>query len=96
MGKTVPSYMMALEFEIEKWSCFRKRLQTPEEREGFDALMDMCRKYAIAAGNVCDPFLFEPMAMSILLGQQKEIRKLEEEIRVFLVKKSSLVVYQIG
>ena len=35
MGKTVPSYRMALEFEIERWKGFRKALQSEEEREAF-------------------------------------------------------------
>jgi hypothetical protein len=43
MGKTVPSYRMALEEEIDKWEGFRKALHSEEEREAFDELMDMCR-----------------------------------------------------
>jgi hypothetical protein len=31
MGKTVPSYRMALEFEIERWKGFRKALQSKED-----------------------------------------------------------------
>jgi hypothetical protein len=43
MGKTVPSYRMALEFEVERWKGFRKALQSGEDREAFEELMDMCR-----------------------------------------------------
>ena len=30
-----------------------------------------------------NPIVFEPMVMSILLGQQKKLLKLEEELKVF-------------
>jgi len=60
MGKTVPSYRMALEFEIEGWKPFRKALQSEEEREAFDWLMDMCRNNAMASSAACNPVIFEP------------------------------------
>ena len=43
MGKTVPSYRIALEFEIDTWRGFRKALMSDVDREVFDGLMDMCR-----------------------------------------------------
>jgi hypothetical protein len=73
---------MALEFEINTWRGFRKALTSDEDREAFDELMDMCRNNAMAAGNACDPIIFEPMVMSILLGQQKKFRKLEHNLTV--------------
>ena len=68
MGKTVPSFRMALEFEIDKWRGFRKALTSDEDRAAFDELMDMCRINAMAAGNACNPIVFEPMVMSILVS----------------------------
>jgi hypothetical protein len=47
---------------------FRKALQSEEEREAFDILMDMCRNNAMASGNACNPIIFEPMVISILLA----------------------------
>ena len=79
MGKTVPSYRMALEFEIHKWKDFRNALPNEEEREAFDVLMDMCRSNGMASGAACNPIVFEPMAMSILLAQQKKLRELEQK-----------------
>ena len=77
MGKTVPSYRMALEFEIQRWKNFRKALKCEEDVEAFDQLMDMCRSYASAASNATNPIILEPMIMSILLAQQKKLQKLE-------------------
>lgn len=79
MGKTVPSYRMALEDEIVKWKGFRKGLQTEEEQKAFDELMDSCRTNAMAGGNSCNPIIFEPMIMSIALSIQKRIDKLDEK-----------------
>ena len=80
MGKTVPSYRIALEFEIDRWKSFRKALQSDEEREAFDALMDMCRNNGMASGVACNPIIFEPMAMSILLAQQKKMQELGNKL----------------
>ena len=86
MGRTIPSFRMALEFEIENWKDFRRALQTQEQRKAFDELMDMCRNNAMAAGCACNPIVFEPMVMSILLAQQKRIIKLEKELEAIAPK----------
>jgi hypothetical protein len=72
MGKTVESYRMALESEISRWNGFARGLSKPDQ-EAFEELMDMCRINAMATGNACNPIVFEPMVMSILLGQQRRI-----------------------
>jgi hypothetical protein len=82
VGKTVESYRLALESEISRWNGFDRAL-SKEDRETFGELMDMCRSYAMAGGNATNPIVFEPMVMSILLGQQKRLRKLEQELKVF-------------
>ena len=81
MGKTVESYRMALEGEISRWNGFARALRKPD-REAFEELMDMCRINAMAAGNTCNPIIFESMVMSILLGHQKKLRKLEHNLTV--------------
>jgi hypothetical protein len=77
MGKTVESYRMALEDEINRWKGFEKALRI-EDKKAFDALMDACRNYASAGSNATNPILFEPMVMSILLSQQVKISRLEK------------------
>jgi hypothetical protein len=79
MGRTVESYRMALEDEISRWQGFSKVLCT-EDREAFEALMDACRLFASAGSNATQPILFEPMVMSILLFQQKQLRRLEKAL----------------
>ena len=75
------SYRMALEGEISRWNGFARALRK-DDREAFDGLMDMRRINAMAAGNACNPIIFEPMVISILLGQQKKLRKLEHTLTV--------------
>ena len=78
MGKTVPSYRMAIEDEIRRWKPFVDCLSEPD-KAAFEELMDMCRANAMAGSNACKPILFEPMVVSMLLGQQKRIIALERD-----------------
>jgi hypothetical protein len=79
MGKTVESYRMAIEDEMNRWSGFGKALRV-EDKTSFDALMDACRSYTSAGSNATNPLLFEPMVMSILLSQQVKISRLEKAL----------------
>ena len=79
MGKTVESYRIALDMEIQRWNSYTKALRN-DDREAFEQLMDMCRNYASAGSNAARPTMFEPMVMSILLNQQKKLIKLEKEL----------------
>jgi len=79
LGKTVKSYRMALDREVQRWSGFARALRK-EDRAAFDRLMDICRNYASAGSNATRPVLFEAMVMSILLNQQKLLNRLEKEL----------------
>jgi hypothetical protein len=79
MGKTVPSYRMALEDEINRWNGFARALRI-EDKEAFDQMMDSCRSFASAGSNATQPILFEPMIMSILLSLCERLQKLEEKL----------------
>ena len=81
MGKTVPAYRMALEEEISRWSGFARALRR-SDLEAFDQLMNMCWNYASESSCATNPIVFEPMVMSILLGQQVRIQKLERQLKV--------------
>ena len=85
MGKTVPTYRMAIEGEISNWKGFRDALASEEEKQAFDQVMDLCRVQAMAGSSACNPILFEPMVMSVLLGQQKMIRTLQRKIDALLI-----------
>ncbi len=75
MGKTVPAYRIALEFEINTWKDFKKALPKEEDRKAFDDLMDICRVFASESSMATNPIVFEPMVMSMLLGPPKKVTK---------------------
>ena len=79
MGKTVESYRMALDHEVQRWSGFARALRK-EDREAFEQLIDICRNYASAGSNATRPVLFEPMVLSILLDQQKALNRLKKDL----------------
>ena len=80
LGKTVPSYRVALEYEKQRWNGFTKALQL-QDKEVFEQLMNICKNYASAASNATRPVLFEAMAMTILLDQQKTINILKKQLQ---------------
>jgi hypothetical protein len=58
MGRTIPSFRMALEAEIQSWSAFRRSLGK-DNREKLDDLFDQARSNCMAAGNAVRPVVFE-------------------------------------
>ena len=88
MGKTVESYRMALESEINRWNGFARALRK-DDRETFEELIDMCRNNAMAGGCACNPIIFEPMVMSTLLEQQKKFQELGYNLTEVCGKKSA-------
>jgi hypothetical protein len=88
MGKTVESYRIALEQEINRWSGFARALRR-EDLNAFEELLDMCRSFASESSNATNPIIFEPMVMSILLAQQEKIKELENELHEIFWLRSS-------
>jgi hypothetical protein len=92
LGKTVPSYRMALEYEILSWKPFRKSLENKEDLEAFDRLMDACRSNAMAGGCACRSVLFEAALMTMMLSQAKRILALEEKLNAVRAEEAGLRV----
>jgi len=89
MGKIVESYRIVLEQKIIRWNGFDRALRK-ECREAFDELMDMRRNNAMASGNACNPVIFEPMVMSIVLSQNKKLREIGYKLYEILWEKTNL------
>jgi hypothetical protein len=85
VGKTVESYRLALDTEIQTWNGFAKALRT-DDRDAFEHMTDACRNHASAGSNATRPEVFEPMVMSILLEQQKRLMRLEKELFAVMQK----------
>ena len=56
MGKTVPSYRMAIEGKLPAGKAFRNALPSDGEKQAFDEMMDMCRTNAMAGVTLVSRF----------------------------------------
>ncbi len=79
MGRTVPSFRIALEQEIARWQNFRKALRA-KDRRVFDFLMEKARNHSDAGMLANRPVILDSIFMGILLEQQKEIDRLRGEL----------------
>jgi len=68
---------MTLEEEIRRWKKYRDALRSGE-RQTLDELFDACRLHASASSMSNRPVPLDSMLISILLEQQKAIRRLRE------------------
>ncbi len=66
MGRTIPSYRLAIDMEIAKWTPFRDALRKPE-KDIFENMLLRSKLYASAGGMMARPVVLEAMFMSILL-----------------------------
>ncbi len=76
MGRTVPSFRIAVEMERRKWKSFRGLLDK-KERKIFDEMFSYSRLYNSACSNACRPVLIHPILMSIIFELYKQLRKFE-------------------
>ena len=76
MGRTVPTYRMTLESIIHSWTDFRRALPR-EDREVFDQMVNRARMHSSASTYAAFSDPVEGALLSILLEQEKEIRRLK-------------------
>ena len=79
MCRTVPSFRLALEHEIERWKEFKRALR-PEDKKVFDQLMNYARIHADAGSMSARPMLSEVLFVSFAIEQEKRINQLEKKI----------------
>ncbi len=60
-----------------------RALTSDEDKQAFEAMMDLCRIFASESSTATNLIIFEPMVMSILLDHQKKLKKLEHKLAVF-------------
>jgi hypothetical protein len=79
MGRTVPTFTMVLQQEIESWEKFRRALRR-EDQEAFDDLFRAARLQLASSAYAARPIPFESMMMSMVIMQQRTIRDLQEAL----------------
>ena len=76
MGRTVPTYRMTLESILQSWADYRRALPK-DDREAFDEMTNRARMHASASTYAAFADPVEGALLSILLEQEKEIRRLK-------------------
>ena len=76
MGRTLPTFNIYLEHEMEQWRPFRRALRK-EDQEAFDRLFALAKRHMAEAAYVARPVPFDTLVMAILLEQQKQIEELK-------------------
>lgn len=75
MGRTVPTYRLALEAMAQQWNDFRRALRKGD-REAFDQLMNKARMHASASTYAISMDPTESALLSMLLEHEKELARL--------------------
>ena len=81
MGRTVPTFTMVIQAEMETWSKFRRGLRK-EDQEALDELFRAARLQLAGSAYAARPIPFESMVMSMLIMQQRIIRELQKKLTV--------------
>jgi hypothetical protein len=79
MGRTIPSFRIALEMEKEEWKPFRNALDK-SDRKIFDEMFDIPQFYISACSNSVQHVRLHPILMSILLYNYKQLTRCTSEV----------------
>ncbi len=79
MGRTLPSWRIIAQEEVEKLRKFGESLR-PGDRAVFEDLLSACILYASAAGSLAWPAKDFPLIISMLFAQHKRIMELESSV----------------
>ena len=79
MGRTIPSWRMVAEAEVEKMKKFRDSLRL-DDKIIFEDLLNQCKLYASAASSLASPVKEMPLIISILFAHHKKLTELEKRL----------------
>jgi hypothetical protein len=79
MGRTVPTFTMVIQQEMQSWSKFRRGLRK-EDQDALDELFRAARMQLASSAYAARPIPFESIAMSMLVSQQRMMQNLQERI----------------
>jgi len=80
MGRTVPTYRLALERMVQQWNDFKRALRK-DDREAFEALVKSARMHASASTYAISVDPSESAFLSMLLEHEKELMRLRKALR---------------
>ncbi|HXX64380.1 MAG TPA: hypothetical protein VEO56_11355 [Bacteroidota bacterium] len=79
MGRTVPTFTMVIQQEMESWGKFRRGLRR-EDQEALDELFRAARLQLAGSAYAARPIPFESIAMCMLLAQYRMIVQLQRRV----------------
>lgn len=79
MGRTVPTFNMFLQAEIDSWAPMRRALRR-EHQEAFDHLFTRVRCHVAEASATARPIPFDAVVMAVLLSMELQIAELQREV----------------
>ncbi|MHA1753153.1 MAG: hypothetical protein ACTSYZ_12380 [Candidatus Helarchaeota archaeon] len=93
MGRTVPTFRMALEKEILFWRKGYGTALRKEDKSILDIILNSARLHGDAGSISNRPVIFEVMVMNVLLEQQKQLLEVQKQI-IKLQEKLEKTEYQ--
>jgi hypothetical protein len=79
MGRTIPSWRMVVEAEIEKLKRFQEFLRQ-DDKVVFEDMLNQCKLLASAASVMASPIKQIPLIISMLFAHHKKIIQLEKRL----------------
>jgi len=79
MGRTIPSFRIALEQEIASWKDFRKSL-SKGSKEKLEYMFNSARRYCSASSNAVRPIKFQGMFMAVAMEHEIRLESIAREI----------------
>jgi len=79
MGRTIPSFRIALEQEVASWKDYRKSLRKAS-RGILEDLLNAARNYCSASSNAVRPVRFQGMFMGIAVQHETRLENISREI----------------
>lgn len=81
MGKTIPSFRLALDEEKSEWENYRKHLDR-SERKDFDDMFAIPRLYISACSGAVSLVRIHPIFISIIFHHYKELMEIAQQIGI--------------
>jgi hypothetical protein len=81
LGRTVPSFRLALDEEKSEWENYRKHLDR-SERKDFDDMFAIPRLYISACSGAVSLVRIHPIFISIIFHHYKELMEIAQQIGI--------------
>lgn len=75
MGRTIPSFRIALSQEEKKWKEFRSKL-TKQDKKTFDSMMSATKLYISSGMMTHKPLVIHPLLLSIVFHHYKQLSQI--------------------